>query len=93
MYNFFSQQSAILAVVIFFVLILFIMSLRYFFATDDDTYRSRSYRCKKCDKFKKTGSLFEGYCNLWKREVLKDSTCKHFSPKDLLTRILGKFGL
>ena len=93
MSNFFSQQSAITALLILIGLILFILSLRYFFATDNDTYRSRSYRCGKCDKFKKTGSLFEGYCNLWKKEVLKDSTCKHFNPKGLLTRILGKFGL
>ncbi len=88
----FTTQSAILAIIVLIILLIFVSSWRYFFTTGNDPYRSRSYRCSNCDKFNRTGSLFEGYCYIWKREVLKDSTCKHFNAKGLIAKLMGKLG-
>ncbi|RMF09552.1 MAG: hypothetical protein D6762_03375 [Candidatus Neomarinimicrobiota bacterium] len=85
-------QAAVWAFVIMVLLFAFYLSWRYFFATTGDVYRSRIRRCSNCDRFKPIGSVHDGYCRIWKRNVIKKEICKHYYPKNLWVHILEKAG-
>lgn len=87
-----SITPAQMAVILFIICLFFIASWRYFFAMENDVYKQRSHRCRYCDKFTGIGSLFEGNCQLDRQKVLKDSTCRHFYPRNVLLRILSRLG-
>ena len=75
------------------ILLLGIRMLRYFLAMTDDAYRSKVKRCGNCLRFEKTDSPFEGHCTVWDREVLKNSWCEHYYPKNEFIRLLEQVGI
>lgn len=74
------------------ILLLFVASWRYFWATSNDTYRSYVRKCSNCARFKSIHSIYNGYCTLWERNVLKQSVCKHYIPKNTWVKWLEKSG-
>ena len=88
----FTTKMAIWTAVMFVMLMAFYMSWRFFFATENGVYRSHIRKCSNCSKFKSTNSFFDGYCRVWKREVIKKSVCKHYYPKNEWVKFLEKIG-
>jgi hypothetical protein len=87
-----TKEMIFWAAVMFVMFLAFFLSWRFFFSTEDDTYRSRVRKCANCSKFQSTQSFFDGYCRVWKRKVIKKSICKHYYPNNFWVSFLEKMG-